>query len=127
MTVPGLPAEFVKKMQELLSADDDEMRIFISLGLDKKTVRTEKSAFLFLELADFLQRCYSKSRKNAKEAAKQHFANDELMKKIDCATAYIKANKGTVYSLLATAFAKRSVFMTLTVLFIQKLINERNS
>lgn len=116
-----------KKMQELLSTDDDEMRIFTSLGLDEKTVRTEKSAFLFSELADFLQRCYADSRKNAKEATKKHFSNKELMEKLDCATAYIKANNGTIYSLLATAFAKRNVFMTLTVLFVQKLINERNS
>ena len=116
-----------KKMQELISTDDDEMRIFVSLGLDENTVRTEKSAFLFLELADFLQRCYSDSRKNAKQAAKQHFADEELMKKIDCATAYIKSTKGTIYSLLATAFAKRNVFMTLTVLFVQKLINERKA
>ena len=49
------------------------------------------------------------------------------MKKIDCATAYIKSTKGTIYSLLATAFAKRNVFMTLTVLFVQKLINERKA
>ena len=116
-----------KKMQELMSTDDDEIRIFTSLGLDEKTVRTEKSAFLFLELADFLQRCYSDSCKNAKEAAKKHFADDELMKKLDYATTYIKSNHGTIYSLLATAFAKRSVVMTLAVLFVQKLINERNS
>lgn len=113
-----------EKMQELLNTDDDEMRIFVSLGLDEKTVRTEKSVFLFLELADFLQRCYSESRKNAKEAAKLHLADDELMKKLDCATAYIKQNNGTVYSLLATAFAKRSVFMTLTVLWLQKKIQK---
>lgn len=113
-----------KKMQELLSTDDDEMRIFVSLGLEEKTVRTEKSAFLFLELADFLQRCYSESRKNAKEATKRHFADENLMKKIDCATGYIKANNGTIYTLLATAFAKRSVFMTLTVLWLQKKIQK---
>ena len=113
-----------KKMQELLNTDDDEVRIFTSLGLDKKIVRTEKSAFLFLELADFLQRCYSQSRKNAKEAAKRHFADEELMKKIDFATEYIKKNNGTIYTLLATAFEKRSVFMTLAVLWLQKKVQK---
>lgn len=113
-----------KKMQELLNTDDDEMKIFVSLGLDEKTVREEKSAFLFSELADFLQRCYSDSRANAKEATKKHFADKELMKKIDCATEYIKRNNGTIYTLLATAFAKRSVFMTLTVLWLQKKIQK---
>lgn len=113
-----------KKMQELLKTDDDEMNIFVSLGLDEKTVREEKSAFLFSELADFLQRCYSDSRANAKEATKKHFANENLMKKIDCATEYIKRNNGTIYTLLATAFAKRSVFITLTVLWLQKKIQK---
>ncbi len=113
-----------KKMQELLNTDDDEMRIFVSLGLDEKTVRTEKSAFLFFELADFFQRCYTHSRKNAKEAIQRHFADKELMKKLDCATDYIKRNNGTIYTLLATAFAKRSVFMTLAVLWLQKKIQK---
>lgn len=112
------------KMQELLKTDDDEMQIFISLGLDEKTVRTEKSAFLFSELADFLQRCYTHNRKNAKEAIQRHFADEELMKKIDCATEYIKQNSGTVYTLLAIAFAKRSVPMTLAVLWLQKKIQK---
>ncbi|MBQ8026976.1 MAG: glycosyltransferase [Clostridia bacterium] len=116
-----------KKMQQLISTDDDEMRIFVSLGLDSKTVREEKSAFLFSELADFLQRCYSKSRKEAKQVAKLHFSNDELMTKIDFAAKYIKQNNGTTYTLLATAFARRSVFLTLAVLYIQKKINERNA
>ena len=116
-----------KKMQELLSTDEDEARIFISLGLDEKTVRTEKSAFLFYELADFFQRCYTSSKNNAKTAIRQHFANTELMKKIDFSVPFIKANNGLIYSLLATAFKKRSVFMTLAVLLIQKMINERNS
>ena len=113
-----------KKIQEILKTDDDEVRIFTSLGLDEKTVRTEKSAFLFLELADFLQRCYSKSRKNAKIAVNRHFADEELMKKIDCATEYVKKNNGTIYTLLATAFARRSVFMTLAVLCLQKKIQK---
>lgn len=112
------------KMQELLKTDDDEVRIFTSLGLDEKTVRTEKSAFLFSELADFLQRCYTHNRNNAKEAIQRHFADEELMKKIDCATEYIKQNSGTVYTLLATAFAKRSVLMTLAVLWLQKKIQK---
>ncbi len=114
-----------KKMQELLNTDDDEMRIFISLGLDEETVRTEKSAFLFFELADFFQRCYTSSKSNAKIAIREHFGNTELMKKIDCSVQFIKANNGMIYSLLATAFSKRSVFMTLNVLLLQKLINER--
>lgn len=112
------------KMQELLKTDDDEVHIFTSLGLDEKTVRTEKSAFLFSELADFLQRCYTHNRNNAKEAIQRHFADEELMKKIDCATEYIKQNSGTVYTLLATAFAKRSVLMTLAVLWLQKKIQK---
>lgn len=116
-----------QKMQELLRTDEDEMRIFISLGLDEKTVRTEKSAFLFYELADFFQRCYTSSRKNAKAEIHKHFADTGLMEKIDCSVQFIKKTNGTIYSLLATAFSKRSVFMTLTVLFIQKLINERKA
>ena len=116
-----------KIIEQLLGTYEDEMRIFVSLGLDEKTVRTEKSAYLFYSLADFLQRCYSKSRKEAKQAAKLYFSNGELMSKIDYAAQYVKQNNGTVYSLLVSAFAKRSVFMTLTVLFIQKLINERNA
>lgn len=116
-----------KKMLELLAADEEEMEIFISLGLDRDIVRKEKSAFLFYELADFLQRCFSKSLREAKSAAKLYFANDELMSKLDLATDYIKANNGTVYSLLATAFRKRNVTLTLAVLFIQKIINSRSN
>lgn len=115
-----------KKMDELLATDDDELEIFVSLGLDRNTVREEKSAFLFIELADFLQRCFTKSISEAKAAAKLSFANDELMPKLDFATAYIKANNGMIYSLLATAFQKRSVPMTLAVLLAQKIINSRS-
>ncbi len=116
-----------KKMEALLAADEEETEIFVSLGLDRDVVRTEKSAFLFYELADFLQRCCSKNLKEAKAAAKLYFANTKLMSKLDLATDYIKKNNGTVYSLLATAFRKRSVAMTLAVLFIQKLINSRSN
>ncbi len=127
LSVPTSAMHSGKKMQELLSTDEDEMNIFISLGLDKDTVRTEKSAFLFYELADFFQRCYTSNNKDAKATIQQHFANAELMKKIDYAVPFIKANEGKIYSLLITAFSKRSVSMTLAVLFIQKLINERNA
>ncbi len=116
-----------KKMFELLSADEEELEIFVSFGLNRNIVRKEKSAFLFYELADFLQRCFSKSFNEAKRAIKLHFDNDELMSKIDIATDFIKANNGTVYSLLATAFNKRNVSMTLAVLFIQKIINSRSN
>ena len=115
------------KMLELLATDENEIKIFTSFGLEYNTVRIEKSAFLFYELADFLQRCCSKNMKEAKAAAKLYFANTELMSKLDLATDYIKENNGTIYSLLATAFRKRSVPMTLMVLFIQKIINSRRN
>ena len=48
------------------------------------------------------------------------------MKKIDDSLDFIKQNNGRIFKYLAYAFAKRSVVMTLAVLSVQKLINERN-
>lgn len=112
---------------ELLKTFDDEVRIFTFLGLDKETVLTEKSAFLFYSVANRLDKVFLKSISQAKSAIKLHFSNEELMSKLDLATDYVKANNGTVYSLLAIAFRKRSVYMTLAVLFIQKIINSRSN
>ncbi len=127
LDVPSSAMHSDKVLDELLSTYDDEVRIFLSLGLDAEVVRTEKAAFLFYSFADFLQRRYSLSRKDAKASAKKYFDNAAFMEKIDCSTDYIKQHNGRILSALATAFSKRNVFMTLTVLFIQKLINERNS
>ncbi len=114
-------------LDELMSTYEEEAEIFRSLGLDEGTVRVEKAAFLFYSFADFLQRNYSLSRKNAKAVAKKYFSDTAFMEKIDDSLDYIKQNNGRIFSSLATAFAKRNVFMTLNVLLIQKLINERNS
>ena len=102
-------------------------KFIVTPGLDEEIVETEKAAFLFYSFVDFLQRRNSVSRKEAKATAKKYFSNPDFMKKIDNSLVFIKQNNGRIYSLLASAFAKRSVFMTLTVLFVQKLINERNS
>jgi len=116
-----------KVLDELMSTYDDEVRIFCSLGLEKNTVNTEKSAYIFYSFADFLQRRYSVSRKQAKTTAKKYFADSAFMEKIDNSLDYIKQNNGRIFTYVAYAFAKRSLFMTLAVLFVQKLINERNS
>ncbi len=112
---------------ELLNTFDDEVRIFTSIGLEKQTVLTEKSAYLFYSTASLLERDFSKGFSKAVSSAKLYLSNDTLMSKIDLATDYIKENNGTVYTLFATAFKKRSVAMTLAVLFIQKIINSRSN
>ena len=114
-----------KKMERLLAADEEELRLFCALGLDEDLVRAKKSVFLFTELADFLQRALHVSHGEAKHAAKENFANEELMKKIDCGLPAVRANGGRIYSLLADAFQKRSVPQTMAVLTLQKLINDR--
>lgn len=114
-----------KRMETLLSTDDAEMRLFCALGLDEETVRVKKSVFLFTELADFLQRALHVSRGEAKRAAAIHFANDELMKKIDFALPELRANGGRICTMLAAAFQKRSVPQTMAALTLQKLINDR--
>ncbi len=114
-----------KKMEVLLATDEEEVKRFTSLGLDFDTVRREKSAFLFTELADYLQRELQISRKRAKLSVRENFANDLLMKKIDCGLPYIQANSGRIYSMLAAAFQKRSPAQTMAVLTLQKLINRR--
>ncbi len=116
-----------KVLDELMSTYEDEAEIFRSLGLDAETVKTEKAAFIFYSFADFLQRCYSVSRKEAKAAAKKYFADTAFMETVDNSLDFIKQNNGRIFSSLATAFSKRSVSMTLNVLLLQKLINERNS
>lgn len=113
-----------KKMQELLSAYDNETEKFVSLGIDRQTVVEKKAVFLFGELADFLQRCYSASFSNAKTAVKKHFANQELMDHIDEGLACVKANNGRIYNMLADAFAKRNVTKTLFVLAVQNIITK---
>lgn len=123
--IPSSAMHSDKIINELLNTYDDETKIFVSLGLDEETVKTEKSAFLFYSLADFLQRIYSQNKKEARKKIKQFFSNANLMEKMDCAADYIKANNGRIYTMLATAFSKRSTLMTQAVLFVQKLINER--
>lgn len=112
---------------EMLNTFNDEVCIFTSMGLDKQTVLCEKSAFLFYSVANLLRKDFLNGFAVAKAAAKLYFANTELMSKLDLATDYIKENNGTIYSLLSTAFRKRSVPMTLIVLFIQKIINSRSN
>lgn len=114
-------------IEKLMATYENEVQAFLALGLDEKTIRTEKSAYLFYSFADLLQRCYSVSHKEAKATVKKYFANASFMEKIDDSLEFIKQNNGRIFTYLASAFAKRSVFMTLSVLFIQKLINERNS
>ncbi len=114
-----------KRMETLLSTDEAEMQLFCALGLDEETVRVKKSMFLFAELADFLQRALHVSRGEAKRAAAIHFANDELMKKIDFALPELRANGGRIHAMLAAAFQKRSVPQTMAALTLQKLIIDR--
>lgn len=127
LDVPSSAMHTNEIIDQLLSTYEDEIQAFLSLGLDAEIIRVEKAAFLFYSFADFLQHCYLLDRKKAKKAAKKYFADTFFMEKIDNSIEFIKQNNGRIFSYLATAFAKRSVFMTLTVLFIQKLINERNS
>ena len=114
-----------KKMETLLAADEEELRLFCALGLDESTVREQKSVFLFTELADFLQRALHTSRREAKRSIEVNFANEELMRKIDFALPAMRANGGRVYALLADAFQKRSVPKTMAALTLQKIINDR--
>lgn len=125
--IPSSAMHSDKVLDELTATYDDEVEIFLSLGLDAGIVKTEKSAYIFYSFADFLQRCYSVSHKETKATAKKYFADQSFMEKIDNSLGFINQNNGRIFSLLATAFAKRSVVMTLAVLFVQKLINERNS
>lgn len=113
-----------QKMQELLAVYDMETEMFINLGLDRLLVVEKKAVFLFTELADFLQRCCDTSPLNAKIAVKNHFANQELMNHIDEGLAYVKANNGRIYNMLADAFAERNVTKTLFVLAIQNIITK---
>ena len=113
-----------KIMEELLSVYDLETEKFVSLGIDRKTVIEKKSVFLFGELADFLQRCYTVSPLNAKRAVKKHFANKELMKHIDEGLPCVKADSGRIYSMLADAFAERNTTKALFVLAIQNIITK---
>lgn len=115
-----------KVLDELMSTYEEEAEIFRSLGLDEETVKAEKAAFIFYSFADFLQRNYSLSRKKAKATVKKYFADTSFMEKIDNSLDFIKQNNGRIFQYLAYAFAKRSVVMTLAVLSVQKLINERN-
>lgn len=115
-----------KVLDELMSTYEEEAEIFRSLGLDEETVKAEKAAFIFYSFADFLQRNYSLSRKKAKATVKKYFADTSFMEKIDESLDFIKQNNGRIFKYLAYTFAKRSVVMTLAVLSVQKLINERN-
>lgn len=114
-----------KKMLELLDSYEYEVELFCDIGLNEKTVREEKSVYLFHELADFLQRNLSCSRAQAKEAVKQSFENEILMEKIDESLKLVKQNSGRIYNMLADAFSVRSVRRTLFVLGLQRAINER--
>lgn len=111
------------RIQLLLAVSEAEVAAFTALGLDEKNVRTEKSYYIFEILADYLQRELSAGSKLAAEATKEHFENTQLMQTIDIGLNYIKSTGGTVYRLLAGAFGKRSVPMTLAVLKLQKFIN----
>lgn len=111
------------KMPLLLSVNETEVAAFTALGLDEKEVRTQKAYFMFTELADYLQRELSAGVGLAAKAAREHFENSQLMQAIDIGSEYIKSTGGTVYRLLATAFGKRSVTMTMAVLHMQKIIN----
>ncbi len=113
-----------KKMLELLSGYDRETELFVSLGINSQTVNTNKSVYLFKELADFLQRCYSHSPSQAKAAIKSSFANKELMEKIDVGLDCVKAQNGKIYNSLADAFAKRSITKTLATLAVQNIITK---
>ncbi len=125
LDVPSGAMHSNKKMLELLASYEDEVELFTELGLDEKTVREEKSAYLFYELADFLQRSLSCSLAQAKVTVKEHFENIELMAKIDTGLSFVKQNNGRIYSMLADAFAARSALKTICVLLLQKAINER--
>ncbi len=113
-----------KKMQELLSVYDVETEMFVSLGIDRQTVVEKKAVFLFGELADFLQRCYTASPLQAIRAAKEAFGNEELMAHTDKGLDYVKANNGRIYNMLADAFGKRKVNKTLLTLAIQNIITK---
>ncbi len=114
-------------IEQMLITFDDETEAFTAIGLDKQTVLTEKSAFLFYSVVNLLNKDCLAGLAQAKDAAKLYFADTELMSKLDLATDYIKANNGKIYSLLATAFRRRSVMMTIAVLFVQKIINSRSN
>lgn len=113
-----------KKMLELLSVYDRETDMFVSLGIDRKTVVEKKSSILFEELSDFLQRCYAESFARARFAVKEAFNNKDLMAHIDEGLSFVKANNGRIYNMLADAFAERNITKTLFVLVIQNIITK---
>lgn len=113
-----------KKMAELLSVYDREAEMFIALGLDKDSVYKKKSVFLFNELADFLQRCYTNAPSQAKAAIKLSFDDNELMSRIDVCLDDIKADSGRIYRSLAEAFKKRSIGKTMLTLAVQNIITK---
>lgn len=111
-----------KKMLERLLVHDWETELFINLGLDRKIVVEKKSAFLFEELVDFLQRRYAINPIQGICAVKDAFSNAKLMEYIDIGTDYIKANNGKIYSMLASAFEERNIAKTMLILAIQNII-----
>ncbi len=127
LDVPTSAMHSGKKMQELLANEEEEIRLFTALGLDEKIVREEKAAFLFYELADFLQRSLIGGISNAYKAIRLNFKSDALMQAVDPGLAFVKKNNGKIYGMLASAFETRSKLKTLFVLLVQKAINERNS
>ncbi len=112
------------KMAQLVYAFEDEVRLFVNLGIEEKTVREKKSAYLFYELADFLQRKMSLNAAEAKKEIESSFSDEGLMNIIDFGLKKVKKSSGRIYSALAFAFKKRSVALTLAVLFVQKKINK---
>lgn len=113
-----------KKMAELLSVYDREAEMFIALGLDKDTVYKKKSVFLFNELTDFFQRCYTNTPSQAKAAIKLSFDDNELMSRIDVCLDDIKADSGRIFRLLAEAFEKRNITKTMITLALQNIITK---
>ena len=113
-----------KILTELLDSFDEEADLFINLGLDRDKVYEKKSVFIFEMLSVVLQLCYSKSPLQAIAAIKNSFENKDLMDKIDVSIDYVKANSGRIYTMLADAFAKRSVTKTIVTLAVQNMITK---
>lgn len=114
-----------KKMQELLLVYEKEEEEFINLGIDPKTVCERKACYLFLEFADFISRSLNVSISESIKTVKNHFSDNELMKRIDSGYDYINATQGRIYRWLNKAVKRRSVVLALAVLIMQKIINLR--
>lgn len=109
----------------IIDAASAETGLFAKLGIEEKRVLGFKRRFVFISLADRLQRLYQDDRKDFSRRAKDILKNEKIMKFI---SPYLTqaASEGTVYRLLAGALKKRNLTAVTAVMRLQKAINGKD-